>query len=137
MQDFRIAYRRILGVWWDTFEPVAPTIKHRAFHEEQEWRLISTPVLLKDRRWRVRAGRSMLIPYIPITLAPSDAYLPIRDVVIGPTPHMELAVKAAGILLNPLLEPMTEEERARQPFRIANLGLPVCIRGSQIPYRNW
>jgi hypothetical protein len=42
-QGTRFAYMQLLRAWWDTFEPVAPTIKHRAFHEEQEWRLISAP----------------------------------------------------------------------------------------------
>jgi hypothetical protein len=108
---------------------VAPTIKHCAFHEEQEWRLISAPIPFGDSRWQVRAGRSMLIPYIPVTLAPSDAYLPIQDVVVGPTPHMDLAVRAAGVLLGPKLEPMTlQAPMARQPAQ---------IRNSQILYRNW
>src|SRR4029450_4455178 len=87
-----------IGAWSEGFAPLAPTIKHPAFHEEREWRLISAPIPFGDDQWRVRAGRSMLIPYVPIALAPTDPYLPIRDVVVGPTPHRELAIRAADIL---------------------------------------
>jgi hypothetical protein len=123
------AYREAIRAWSEGFAPLAPTIKHRAFHEEQEWRLISAPIPVGDSRWRVRHGRSVLIPYIPFALAPIDPYLPIRDVVVGPTPHMELAVRAAGVLLDPVLEPMIlGDPTARQPAQ---------IRNSRIPYRNW
>jgi len=122
-------YREAIRAWSESFAPLAPTIKHQAFHEEQEWRLISASIPFGDSRWQMRAGRSMLIPYIPFALAPTDPYLPIRDVVVGPTPHMELAVRATGILLDPVLEPMIlGEPMARQPAQ---------IRNSRIPYRNW
>jgi hypothetical protein len=128
-QGTRLAYYRVTGVWLNRFGPLAPTIKHQAFHEEQEWRLISAPVPFEDSRWHVRAGRSMLIPYIPITLAPSGASLPIQEVVVGPTPHMELARTAASVLLGPQLE------------RLTRVGLKSRyleqIRPSRVPYRNW
>jgi hypothetical protein len=119
--DANEAYRAAVTVWLDTFTPLAPTIKHQAFQDEQEWRLISAPMPFTDGRWRVRAGRSMLIPYLPITLAPDSPYLPIRDLVVGPAPHMELALIAAGVLLEPKLDPVT---RRTVRFRI-----------SQVPYR--
>jgi hypothetical protein len=71
----------------------------------------------------------MLIPYIPITLAPRGAYLPIPDLVVGPTPHMELALMAAGVLLSPKLEPVT--------LQVPMTRQPMHIRNSVIPYRNW
>ena len=123
------AYRGAIQAWSDRFAPLAPTIKHWAFHEEQEWLLISERVLPYDSRWQVRPGRSMLIPYLPFALAPIDPYLPLRDVVVGPTPHMELAIRAAGVLLDPVLEPMTlGDPMARQPAQ---------IRNSRVPYRHW
>ncbi len=118
-----------IRVWSARFALLAPTIKHGAFKDEQEWRLISNLVSPEDSRWRVRAGRSMLIPYISITLAPVGAYLPIQDVVVGPTPHMDLAIRAVGILLELKLEPVAlQVPMTRQPAR---------IRNSRIPYRNW
>ena len=80
------AYWGAIRAWSDSFAPLAPTIKHRAFLDEQEWRLISAPTPFQDGRWRVRAGRSMLIPYLPIMLALDSPYLPIQDLVVGPTP---------------------------------------------------
>jgi hypothetical protein len=123
----RLMYRRLMRAWWDMFAPLAPTIKHQAFRDEQEWRLISAPVPFEDARWRVRAGRSMLIPYLPITLALSSAALPIQDLVVGPTPHMELAMMAAGVLLGPKLEP--------GPISAPMPRQPAEIRSSRVPYR--
>ena len=58
----------------------------------------------------------MLIPYLP-------------DVVVGPTPHMELAIRAASVLLEPVLEPMIlGDPTVRQPAQ---------IRNSRVPYRDW
>jgi len=121
------AYRAAVTVWLDTFTQLAPTIKHRAFHEEQEWRLISAPMPFEDGRWRVRAGRSMLIPYLPITLAPRGAYLPIQELVVGPTPNMELVMVVAGVLLGPKLESV--------PLHVPMPRQPALIRNSQVPYR--
>jgi hypothetical protein len=123
------AYRGAVRAWSDHFAPLAPTIKHWAFPEEQEWRLISAPIPFGDSRWQVRAGRSMLIPYIPIALAPDGPYLPIQDLVVGPTPYMELAVRAAGVLLEPVLEPV--------PLQVPMPRQPAQIRNSRVPYRPW
>jgi Protein of unknown function (DUF2971) len=125
----RFSYYQVTGVWLDRFMPLAPTIKHRAFHEEQEWRLISARVPFKDSRWCVRAGRSMLIPYLPITLAPMGGPLPIQEVVVGPTPHMDLAAIAAGVLLGRKLELVTRTGLKPR--------YPEQIRPSGVPYRNW
>jgi hypothetical protein len=69
----------------------------------------------------------MLIPYIPIALALDGPYLPIQDLVVGPTPHMELARIAAGALLEPKLEPV--------PLQVPMSRQPAQIRNSRIPYR--
>jgi hypothetical protein len=120
-------YRAAVTAWLDAFTPLAPTIKHRAFHEEQEWRLISRPMPFEDGSWRVRPGLTMLIPYLPIKLTLDSPYLPIRDLVVGPTPHMELAVMAAYVLLEPMLEPV--------PLRDPMPRQPAQIRNSQVSYR--
>jgi len=115
----------VIKAWVSAFAPLTPTIKHPAFRNEQEWRLISEPLLIGDSRWRVRPGRSMLIPYVPIALTCLASSLPIRRVVVGPTPHKELARWAVGLWLCPKVgsDPVT-----RQPVQVCN---------SVVPYRNW
>ena len=113
---------RVNFAWLNAFTPLAPTIKHRAFREKRKWRLISMPMSPEDTSWQVRAGRSMLIPYIPITLAPTGAYLPIQEVVVGPTPHMKLALMAANVLLSPKLKPVRRPpQMTRQPKHTRSL----------------
>jgi hypothetical protein len=121
----RDAQLGVMRAWRNAFTPLAPTIKHPAFRHEQEWRLISEPISIGDSRWQVRPGRSMLIPYVPIALTRIDPYLPIRKVMVGPTPHRELARRAVELWLCPKTgsDPMT-----RQPVQICN---------SVVPYRDW
>lgn len=51
------------------FVQIAPTLKDSCFKEEREWRFISEPLPVDDSRWRMRAGKSMLIPNVPIILS--------------------------------------------------------------------
>jgi hypothetical protein len=128
-QDPDEAYGAAASVWLDRFTRLAPTIKHRAFHGEQEWRLISVPMPFSDGRWRVRPGRSMLIPYLPITLAPPSGSVPIAEIVVGPTPHRELALTAVGVLFDP--------QRELEPLYSPILRQPAQFRISRVPYRPW
>jgi hypothetical protein len=126
--DDSYPYQRAVDAWLDRFMPVAPTLKHRAFHDEQEWRLISTATWRGvDPRLQLRAGRSMLIPYVPIQLATTGSYMPIQEIIVGPTPHMDLVCRALGDWL------MSQEiaEGAIQHNR------GWAIRKSQVPYRDW
>lgn len=100
------------------FARLAPVIKSRAFHEEAEWRLISTKgVSIKDMSFR--PGRSMLTPYIPICLG-TDKAAYLEAVTVGPTPHVELASLSTQSLL-------------------AHWGVaqPVKVYSSEAPYRDW
>jgi hypothetical protein len=95
---------------------VAPLLKDHSFFEEQEWRLVGLATSFEHSPVRFRDGRSMLIPY---QRHPFSARLPIEELVIGPTPHRELARDAAEAIL------------------LSN-GLPSTkVRSSSIPYRTW
>jgi len=72
-------------------------IKDRAFHEEEEWRLVSArfkpePIF--------RAGKSFLVPYVEMDL--TNRHTPrykmdcISSVTVGPTPHPELSQRAVS-----------------------------------------
>jgi hypothetical protein len=69
-------------------------MKHRAFEEEREWRLVLRLHSAASPRVRHRAGHSMLVPYIPVAVGTNARPLPVRNIVIGPTPHSDLETEA-------------------------------------------
>jgi hypothetical protein len=80
---------------------IATSIKHPAFIEENEWRLISEPISVTNPNIKYRAGKSMLIPYIEINLTNDKSdFLNIPEIWVGPTPHPELAVHSLESYLN-------------------------------------
>jgi hypothetical protein len=109
----------IINFLFDDFMPLAPTFKHNSFHEEREWRIISYLVPTEDSRCSVREGKSMLIPYLKVKLADDNNNIPIREIVVGPTPHKDLALLAAKL------------------FNVSKKHLAPEIRSSDVPYRSW
>jgi hypothetical protein len=99
------------------FVDFAPFLKHSAFKDEHEWRLAAL-VPSNDPRMRVRAGRSMLIPYLPIDLKLNKEDPLIWNVCVGPTPHTELATNAVCHYFN-------------------NVRIKNGVNASQTPYRDW
>jgi hypothetical protein len=86
-------YSPIFNTTLDVLLEVASRIKHPAFAEEREWRLMSR--LLKSEqcdRIAFRTGGSMMIPYLPLRLTPNaNTTLKLAAVTIGPTRSSELA----------------------------------------------
>jgi len=41
----------------------APILKDCSFREEREWRMISRPLMYRNKRFNFRQGSSLLIPY--------------------------------------------------------------------------
>lgn len=74
---------------WRLLE-LAAFLKHSTFSEEREWRVISKE-LGKDPQKAFREGASMLIPYSILHL---HRNFPINEIVIGPTPHLDLSKNA-------------------------------------------
>jgi hypothetical protein len=101
----------------EDFVKFAPFLKDSAFKDEHEWRLAGL-VPSNDPRLRVRAGRSMLVRYLPIDLKLNKTDPLIWNVRVGPTPHPELATDAVCHYF--------------QKFRIKN-----GVSPSQTPYRDW
>lgn len=99
---------------------LAPVFKNITFSEEQEWRLIFSEQLWD--KWKFRTGQSMIIPYIEVSLLP-DALepIPISEVIVGPTPHSDLAQASVQMLLYANNLP----------------GFITSIRMSDIPFRSW
>lgn len=78
---------------------VLSIIKHRAFREEKEWRLVS-PYHPKYtvQSIKFRQGASMLVPYIELELGESKPYF--ETVVLGPSPHQNLSFSALSMFLS-------------------------------------
>lgn len=102
------------------FKELAPTLKHPSFSEEREWRVIASPTSLTfDYQLEFRTGRSMLIPYIRVPLPRSKNHVRIEHVIVGPTPHPQLAAHSVRNLL-----------------RFANVN-PAQVTNARSPYRSW
>ena len=98
---------------------VAPVLKDPSFAEEQEWRLVHLPSSFEHESLHFREGRSTLVPYLKHSLAADAGPVPIEELVIGPTPHLDLALDATRALLS-------------------SRGLTSTgVRPSSIPYRTW
>jgi hypothetical protein len=101
------------------FVTVAPRLKHRSFSEEREWRLISSAIFGTDSRIKYRAARSMMIPYYEFALADGSGDVRLGNVIIGPNPHIELAMRSVGDMLR------------SQGMEGAG------VSRSMVPYRTW
>lgn len=90
----------------DALQFFMPTFKNADFREEQERRLIFTPIPGAPIRPKLRSRRGLLVPYYSLReLAgvPAGAAgfrLPIKSVLIGPGPHRALNVESARMLLD-------------------------------------
>lgn len=109
--------RNTSGAMIDEFMEFAPFLKDRAFKDEEEWRLVSL-VNSNDPRLMLRAGKSLLISYLPINLLLGPSSPLIWNIRVGPTPHPELASTALTHYFNKL--------------KIRN-----GVGPSRVPYRDW
>jgi hypothetical protein len=98
---------------------IAAVLKHPAFEEEQEWRIVS-PVIFRvsDGPVQFREGSSMLIPYYPFDLRGAAGSIELEHVFLGPTSNIELSMNSLGLYL---------QHRGARPRR----GISYC----DIPYR--
>ena len=96
---------------------IGTIVKHPAFAEEREWR-ITREVDLEEAT-KFRTGKSMLIPYGELIFQDENHNTPIVEIVVGPTPHMELSKRSLERLL-------ISRDMAHVP-----------IVESSVPFRNW
>lgn len=100
---------------------VAPTIKRAAFRDEAEWRIIRKVISDNELKTFFKRGKSFIVPYTTFNLATkkNKSELPIKSIIIGPTPNPELSKKSIRALL--------DENQLKD----------VEVMSSKIPYRNW
>ena len=111
--------RANMGLWmWS----VSATFKHPSYSEERELRLINFSLddSLSARpqlQQKFRGGTSVVIPYVPVSVAAPDSGICVRVLVVGPGPHQELARESAVDMLLELSGGPIETRRARAPHR--------------------
>jgi len=88
----------------------APLFKHKTFEEEQEWRIVA----ISQDRPKFRQGKSFIVPYLEMPLTENDEFVQLREIIVSPTPHIELAKKVCSMLET-----------------------GATITASNIPFRNW
>ena len=101
---------------------VAALLKHPAFHEEEEWRVVS-PVITNYVTTPIeyREGPSMLVPFMNFRLPEKpDGRVDIEHVILGPTPNQDISMASLSNYLS---------KSGASPRR----GVAYC----QIPYRPW
>ncbi len=102
---------------------IAAHMKHPKFADEREWRIVS--VLPSTDGIGFRESKSLLKPYVAIPLDPGDNVINDLGVVVGPSPHPLLAMRAAALLL-------ATSQGGVGPRKILER-----VTWSSIPYRDW
>lgn len=97
---------------------LAPRFKHPSFKQEDEWRLVSDPTDSIPRKIKFREGKSTIVPYIEFSLSNKMSSMPIKEIMVGPTPHPDLSLNSVRELLR-------------------NKGISCNISKSDIPFRSW
>lgn len=95
---------------------ISPSIKHKSFKSEQEYRIVYQ---CNECKKKYRKGKSMVIPYIELSLLDLKEELPISKIIVGPTPHPELSKYSIESLLE------------SKGYKYIN------VESSKIPYRSW
>jgi hypothetical protein len=92
----------MLGI---AFTAAMLSIKNLHFREEDEWRLVRSmrfPGVESVRRTLFRTHGALIVPYEEFALStpPGSDDVPITEIVVGPTPHSELAESGVRHLLD-------------------------------------
>lgn len=98
---------------------LAPILKDESFSEEKEWRLASYSLSGTTPGFAFREGQYALIPYYKFSIVNSQGDCAVNSIVVGPSPHMELACTSLKTYLH-----------ARRLSRVE-------VKSSKIPFRNW
>ncbi len=91
-------------------------LKHPAFEDEKEFRLIR---LANGDKTRLKfyPKNNIFVPYIPVDMIVSGTHLPIKEIIVGPMPHQDIAVEG----LIGFLESKGQGD--------------IVVKASKIPYR--
>jgi hypothetical protein len=115
----------------------ATSIKNCAFFEEKEWRIVINPSLgpassnggegTSYPRVEFRSGPIGVTPFVEFPLDLRSDRSPLRQIVVGPTPHMDEAMRATKMIL--------QNAGIRPRDKSHPNGVEVIA--SRIPFRYW
>lgn len=108
---------RATSFFMHKFVDVAPFFKDPSFSEEKEWRLVSLKNILNSDL-QFRSGKSMVIPYTEVDLVNKKNELPFAEIIVGPTPNMDLSQIS--------LKYLTDSNNCN-----------CVLKPSVVPYRAW
>lgn len=114
-------------IFLERLAKIAPTLKDSSFAEEAEWRIISR---VNFEQLEFRSGKSMLTPYFKISLCcreHRDFDRLIDEIIVGHTPHPDLAVSATEAFILKHFPPINGDDYK----------CPIDVKKSSIPFRNW
>ena len=96
------AYRQILELNEEALLNIAAMLKHPAFEEEDEWRVVSPRIVnLHHHPVDFREGVSMLVPYYRFDLSTGQpSGLPLEHMFIGPSGNAELSMTSIELYLD-------------------------------------
>ena len=98
---------------------LASILKDISFSEEKEWRLCCIRKKNKQSKdIEFRQGKSAIIPYIELSIENKYRTVPIKEIIVGPTPLMDLSVNSIKKLLS-------------------SRNIKCNVIESKIPFRNW
>lgn len=121
-QDFckpEISHEKMVRMIDTSVCQLAPIIKDVSFSEEKEWRLVSSMISSNTPGFAFREGEYSLIPYYKFSIIGEAGRHSINNIVVGPSPHMELAQNSLTTFLHS--QKLTSVE----------------VKTSKIPFRNW
>lgn len=106
---------------------IAPLLKDSSFAEECEWRVICT---VNFENLEFRSGISTLTPFCKVNLDSRknrDFDRLIDEIIVGHTPHPDLAVSATEAFILKHFPPLYDDDYK----------CPIEVKKSSIPFRNW
>jgi hypothetical protein len=98
--QLRAARNAALSAGYRRIAVEIPRLKHAAFREEQEWRLVIVPSLEREKEIvRHRTTSRGVTPYVEVSLARKDEQIDLSRVYVGPGDDRELTIKTTKDLL--------------------------------------
>jgi hypothetical protein len=108
------------------FLKYASFIKNPAFEQEREWRIVASSDMTDLYVPRFRSGPHSMVPFTPIEWSRQPFLSAIKEIVVKPTPHMDLAEQSIYQYIQ-----HQHNSAAMPEYEIKDL----LVRRSAVPYR--
>jgi len=114
----KLVHNVALSICFRRIAAEVPRLKHSAFREEAEWRLVAVTSEDHDREVvRYRSGRGGLTPYVAIPIADPGKPINLAQVVIGPSHDVQRSRRTATMFLRHHGYNPNVLQQSRAPYR--------------------